>query len=1015
LRYLIGGGALLLAVVVAAFFLIPRLIDDERIERRLAEAVTAMTGQDLGVAGGIDVKLLPQPLLTVHRPTLGSVDDGFILTADRLDLDVDLWSLLVGALRVNEASLVRPELRLAADPGRLYAAVADRLVTSGTVLPWQRLRIIRGTVAALENGPLLQAVDAMVERTGEAGPSSFSLVGQLADGSGRVQADGQLGGVAAGRPAAAQLHLEVSRDGVPSRLEFRGVARLTAGNRGLDGRVSLDLPSPPVLGDMWGPVAAAGDHPWLPSGPVTLDAEMVLDLAAETPSLRLDGGALVVDGQPMTGTLALAMGAAPEMALSLAADRLVLPEPGLPASDLPVDVLRALPDGLSGTATFRADALEWRDVQLRQAALDLALQGDGRLAITRATALLPGPGNLAFTGELALLAEDGPPQLRGRLELSAQEPAVLVAAFMEPPEPVRRSTTLAVDTELIWEPSGLTLRDIDVSLDTLGAAGDLAWRPAADDRLAQLAVRGRIDRLAFEEVLDRDAPMATVDRLLDRLALTDFALDLRIERTSFRETRLGALVLALDSGDGRVTIDRASLTDVGGSAATVTGEIDAAARAFDLALAVDIASLPRLLRLFEEAPDPMLALLGPMNLRARLTGDLEEAALQATLEADAFSAEGSGRLEAWRTAPSGSLTVTVDAGEAAALVRQLAAIPVTEPLLQAPLSAGITIDLDRGALATAGLEVALGDLTLELDAGRASAEGGPLDRFALRLGPLGPAGAEALYRLATPLLDLVPGPPAAWLGYWPAQELSWDWLWARDAELAVALLPADTALPPVEIIGQLRDGVLTIPAFRFASEDVLVEGGLAVAGRRDADRVDWALDLAGEGIAAPAVLEALGANPRAMTGALDLEARLLSSGRSLRAMVANLEGTVNFVVTDGLLGAAVPDESGIPLRRLEGSLDIDRGVVRPSADGVAFRGPDGTGRIDGYVDLLAWIAELDLTLDGYGGDPLVRQRLFGPIGQVMPMAPPPMQAPDLSAGQDEAPAADQDGSMAPSE
>jgi hypothetical protein len=549
LRYLIGGGALLLAVVVAAFFLIPRLIDDERIERRLAEAVTAMTGQDLGVAGGIDVKLLPQPLLTVHRPTLGSVDDGFILTADRLDLDVDLWSLLVGALRVNEASLVRPELRLAADPGRLYAAVADRLVTSGTVLPWQRLRIIRGTVAALDNGPLLQAVDAMVERTGEAGPSSFSLVGQLADGSGRVQADGQLGGVAAGRPAAAQLHLEVSRDGVPSRLEFRGVARLTAGNRGLDGRVSLDLPSPPVLGDMWGPVAAAGDHPWLPSGPVTLDAEMVLDLAAETPSLRLDGGALVVDGQPMTGTLALAMGAAPEMALSLAADRLVLPEPGLPASDLPVDVLRALPDGLSGTATFRADALEWRDVQLRQAALDLALQGDGTLAITRATALLPGPGNLAFTGELALLAEDGPPQLRGRLELSAQEPAVLVAAFMEPPEPVRRSTTLADRHR-----ARLGAIGADPARPTSGSTRS---RPRAVSRggpapmpAAAAGPCAAIDRLAFDEVLDPTAPRRRGRPARPRWPSTDLALDLRVSRTSLGEARFGSLTCPLDSSDG---------------------------------------------------------------------------------------------------------------------------------------------------------------------------------------------------------------------------------------------------------------------------------------------------------------------------------------------------------------------------------------------------------------------------------------------------------------------------------
>ncbi len=980
MRYLIAGAALLLAGTVAAILVAPKLVDEEWLERRLGAAVLAITGQPLDVAGDIDIKLLPQPLLTVYRPSVGSAASGFMLTADRLDLDLDLLSLLVGASGVNEATLVRPSLQIEKEAAAVLSAWADRLAASGTVPPMRRLRIVGGVLSLPEREPMLEAIDAVLDREGDSGSSRLDLAGRFAAASGDATLDleAQFGAAPRGRPVPTALQLEVAQDATVSRLAFRGLARLPATNQGIEGRLSLDLPSPRSLAAL-GPTDK--EPVLLPTTPVSLDARLALDFA-DVPTLRLDEGALVVDGQPLSGSADLAFAAGPTLHFELAAEALTLPDTMPRMRELPAALAQALPAGLAGRATFETDVLEWRSLPFRQVAVEFALTGTGALDVTQASARLPGPGDLAFTGRLGPLGDNPSPKLTGRLDVTVQQPASLVAALLPPPEPVRRSTTLSLATELTWEPDALALRALDLRLDALHAEGGVAWRAGNDERLPQLAVRGRIDRLAVDDVVDVAAPMATAEALLDQLTALDLALDLRVERASLDATRLGGLVLQLDSRSGRLTIDRASLTDVAGSAATVAGGIDAADRAFDLTLAVDIASLPRLLRLVGEPPEPGLALLGPLNLRARLDGDLEEAAIAATLDADHFTATGEARLGPWQRAPSGRVTATLDGREAAALVRLLGAVPVSEPLLDGPLRATVVLDLEQGAAASAALETALGGLTLALDAERGPAALDHFDRFALRLGPLDRDRAAALYRAATPLLDLVPGPPSAWLGDWPAQALRWDWLWAQDAELSLRLLPADLLQPPIEMQAQWGDGRLTIPAFRYESDRGTIEASMAVTGRSDRRLADVAIDLAAESIAAEAVLEAIAARGDALTGHLSMEARLSTFGSSLRSLVANLGGQLDVVVTDGVLGATAAERSGLPIDRLVATLEAERGIVRPSGDGIAFTGPDGLGSIDGYADLLAWIVELNLASDALDGQPLIRQRVFGPIGDV---------------------------------
>jgi hypothetical protein len=992
LRYLIGGGALLLVATVIAFFLAPRLVDEERLERRLGEAMEALTGQGLSVAGGIDIKLLPQPLLTVHRPRLGTEAAGFALVADRLDLEVELLPLLFGDLRISDSHLVRPRFRLAEDPARTYSALADQLATRSLALPFQRLGIVGGTVATAGGEPVLEELDGVLERDGETTGSRFLATATVATANGQasLRLEGDVGAPPAGRPLPLQLQLELTADGGVSRIGFGGLANLVAEARGLDGRLTLDLPNPSTLQAIIVP-GASGDLPVpLPSAALALEAEMALELATEAPALRLDEMALSLDGQPATGSLSLA-GSPFTIALRLESDRVVLPTAVHGASSLPFTLAATLPDGLSGMIELRTDLLEWRAQQLRQVALDLRLDGSGTVAIDRARAVLPGPGDVVFEGSLGRSAGPGAvdeemPRVAGHLAVALQNPAAFTAAFGTAPAPLRQSTTLSIETEVVWEPGILTLRDAALYLDAMRVEGGVAWRAGADGTRPQLAVRAEVDRLALGDLVEMRTPAAIYDRLLDVAAGTDLAIDIGVERTSLGDGRFGRLAVDLVSQDGEVSVERLSLADIAGSAATMDGRINATSGEFELEMAVDVASLPRLMRLMGLRPRPGLALLGPLNVRSRIEGDRERAEIGVDLEADLFTATGTGRLTDWSSTPQGSLTAKVDAATTAPLVRQLGGIPVTDPLLEGPLAAALAVDLDQGTLAATAAEVSLGGLTVMLDARRGSTEPGPPDRFDLHIGPISGATTDLLYRLATPPLGLVPGPPSDWLGHWPPQALSWDWLQAaHDAELALTLAFADPTLPPLELAAQLRDGLLTVPALRFDSPHGLVEAGLALASKPDGKGADLVLDLAAEGVSTTILLEAIGADPGALAGLASLEARLLSGGDSLQALVGNLEGTAEVVITDGVLAGTLREAGGIPISRLGASLAIDRGVVRPVGDGLHFAGPDGTGRIEGYADLLAWMIDLDLAIEGYGGDTLVRQRFFGPLATPEPI------------------------------
>ena len=981
MRLLIVTVALIsVAISALAFVALPMILDEERLVERVRGVAMAWSGHELAVDGDLDVALFPQSLLTVYRPRVGGPAAGVELVADRLDLEVGLLPLLLGRLEIAEATIVRPVLTVAGSPTEALEALAGRLTASGGGLPVERITVVDGKLSSAAHTTVVDGIEASLERQSEGGSSRFRAEGYWLSATGErtVLINGELAATPPGRSLPLQLVVQVAdADATRNRLTFRGQITPRSAGPGIEGALTLDLGAPSWFTTArLDPALAA-----LAEAPLALEAELTLalDTAAPNWTLVLSEASLAWREQALEGSLTLAVGDRPSIALDVAADALQLPESA--AGSLPAALVAALPADLEGSVLLETTLAQWRGQSFRRVALDLRLDGSGVIEVASASAVLPGPGDATFTGSLA--ASDGGmgngPDLVlvGRLEAAPQEPGLLFAAIAEPPVLLTASSTLAIESELEWGAGQLTLQNTDLRLDGARVVGGLAWRAAAPGRLAQLAARGSIDRLAVDDLLDQPAAMSTPARLFDLAASVDLALDLRASRTSLGDARFGGLTLRLDSTAGKIDLERLTLTNIGGSAAMLSGQLDAADQRFDLDVTFDVASLPRLLRLIGRDAPAALLLLGPLNLRGTLAGDLERVAIEGNLQGDLFSADASGTLVGWRRAPTGRLAVDLAVGDAAALLRQLSGMPANDPSLDGPVGAVLDLDLDQGAVRSGSAELTLGEALVELTVTPSADADRRLDQLELRVDPLRGETLAGLYRLATPLLDLVPGPPAAWLGNWPRQQLDWRWLQQRDLEIALELAQGDPSLPPIDIQSQLRDGLLTIPAFRWEGEAGTVSASLAMGARQAAPGVELALDLALERFGAAAVLERLGVAPGVMSGTLDLEARLNTVGDSIAVLVGNLAGQAAVVVTNGIIGAAPAD--GIMVDRLDAGLAVERGVVRPAPPGIDFTGPDGTGRISGYLDLPAWLIDLDLRLGGEDGDPLVHQRYLGDL------------------------------------
>ncbi|MFO1070365.1 MAG: AsmA family protein [Geminicoccaceae bacterium] len=960
MRSLLITVVIALGVVAGAAVAVTLLVDPDALRDRLVGELQDGLGQPVVVRGGADLVLLPSPMLTVSRVSVGdpaAAAGTAYVEIDRVDLAIAPASLLAERLEIASARLVRPTVRLHTVPE--LAPLADMLLATGDL---QRLTVIDGRILPPAGDTAI--LDTIEADLGRAEDRSLS-------GSVRTVWDGHplalaidSGAFAAGRATAVKLRLGL---GELLAATFDGNVRPDPQAPTLSGRLGVDVPE---LGGLREPLAAlTGRTPWAADavpGAVRLDGS----LAYEAGRWSLADSTLAVGGNSV-GLAGSWVAAAAQLDADVEAETFDPENPALVVlAELAAPGLAA--PGLTGRLKARLENLPWHGGTLRDLRLDAGFDGRGGLAVERLAARLPGEGEAEFAGTVTGL----PPlaSASGRLTLSTAElPALLPMLDLPAPAAPDRLRSLNGTAAVDLTAGGITLRELDLQLDATRIAGSLA---VARGVRPQLAAVLQLDRLTLDGYLPATADLP--GRLAELGRAADIALNLSFGSLGWQAVRAEGVRLRGEVVSGRLTVDELAVDDLGEATARLSGTADLASGDADLRLDATAARPARLARLLDLEPPAVLGRFAPLEIRANLA----RSGGSGTLSGDIVAAGLSVRAEATLPADLGAMPETVNlkatAPALAELLGQLGLPGKSGPAFAGP--AGLDIALrraDDGALTIDGA-VELGPSRAGVDLVWSAAGTRPRLAGTIEAAALEPALVDAAYEMAELALDLPAGPLARWPARWPEARLPLEILQAADLDLRFRRSASDV------LAMRLADGALSLEATALP-----VLGG-TVTGTLDLRAAPATLSVRGstQAISAGLVLDALGV-PQERAGQLDLELHATAAGDTIEALVGSLAGSGRFTLRDGILdgirlepGEAVLETPVTAVRSLGGPYAIDRGLV--AAPGLALELASSRATVDASLDLPAWL--LDATVRPASGEAV---RLVGPPGEVRNLGPVP--------------------------
>lgn len=914
LKKLLIGLAVLLAALVAVALVVPGFIDWANSRGWIAGRLGDLAGRPVAIDGAVDFAMLPTPRLVAEEVTLSGEQGAALLTAEQLELRILLLPLLLGRVELEHLTLVDPVLRLTRGDGD---AAPDE-TGSEAVETGPDLRL--GTVA-VENGTAVIA-DRRLDRTirldnitaelfaeGPRGP--YRAGGRFTAGPVPVAFDLRSGEIAAS--GALPLTLQMAAEDGAHRARFAGLVR---GSGGWQGDVTAESPDLARLLAiaMSGEGGAEGGFapPAALSQPVSLRASA----QAGPEAIALNGLTVEFGESRSTGSLALSLGRPIEAELALTINRIDVdgwadggPAPIALAGALwpPPQTGFALPSQIIASADLSVEAIRYNGELVRQLRLQAGLEG-GVFEVRRLSAQLPGGSDFGMIGSLSsrngrpavdLRAEAGSNDLRGVLSwLDVDLEGV-------PGGQLRRfAGTLA----LAGTATDFQLTGLDVTVDNTRLTGGLAY---VDRGQPGIGLRFDIDQLN----LDGYRAEGDTDWLHDGLAwlearwpgvLTAFDanIDGRIGRLTLSDVTAGGLHLDATLSGGALTVREASVAELAGGSASLSGRAGrlAAPYALDLRGSAAIPAPTRLAGLFGlDLPDAADR-LAPLDLSGRLRlGETENLSLTASVPdgrleltgglADDEGEDGGARYSVTARLQHASLPRLVEAG-------LLGAGPA-DPTGSLDLYARLVGTPESFEIAT--LQGMAGPLTLAAD-GRVTLSGPrPYIEGALRTG-------------AIPLDALL---PAAWQrrpdGRWPAAPLDLSVLEAFEADLtlnarSVTLGPYAVADPAATL--RLADGTLAIE--RLTGD--LFGGRLGLSGslsEGETPAAALAFDLAGAD-AGRVLSAAVGAE--GVFGSVDVGFEGGSRGVSLAGLADNMAGDGLVAVRDGRL-------SGLDLAAVAEAID----------------------------------------------------------------------------------------------
>ncbi len=672
----------LVALLTLAALVVPLAVDLNGYKGEISARLKAMTGRDLTIAGSIDLAILPVPMVTVNDIGLGNAAGAAapnMVELKAVEARVALWPLLGGELLVESLAFVEPiiEFEILADGSTNWlfdtAAVGgedsefgERLgslvVEDGTIV-YRDTR--RGLIELIEN----VNVEAAAASLG--GP--FRARGVLVARGAGFAFEVTMGALAE-RPIAVGVDLKLASVG--ASLSFAGSLSSASPGAELTGKLT-------AKGDSFAGIVTA----LAPSGATRPEFERGFSIIG-----RLSGSAVgaVVDdveielgGISGTGNLQAAFGDEPRIDVALAFDRvdldkLVGESPSAAAAEDRADDAEgapfALPAEVNVTVDLRVDALVLNRSVMREVRIVTTLD-QGILTLQHGSALLPGGAD--FTAFGVLDSVDGAPRFLGQVEGSADNLRALLDWLEVPVPPVAgdRLRTMRLATKLEITPKLVRFAALEISLDGSQLSGGVSVEFRRDPSFTAIVSLDRLDLDSYLLPAAGGAPAAAnavpKGGFIAALAAIDGELKVHVGSLVYRQVPVSALVIDAAIKGGKVKLRRLTADDVAGARGTISGVVEPAALAFDLAYDMESADLRRLLRVLDVTVP--VANLGPLSVRGHVKGDVAAVAFDATVAVAGAEAKLVGSVSGIATRPAVDATVKVRGAELERLVRRFGA------------------------------------------------------------------------------------------------------------------------------------------------------------------------------------------------------------------------------------------------------------------------------------------------------------------------------------------------------
>ncbi|WES31627.1 AsmA family protein [Varunaivibrio sulfuroxidans] len=557
-RILIGVGTFFLLVIGTAL-LLPRFIDWNAYKNIITEQVRAQTGRTMDIRGDLSVRLLPSPALTMQDVRVRNIEgahDADMVRLSSLEVNVALLPLFHGEVQVRNVRLVDPVISLesladgrnnwtlapapasprggqaptvaqapAVAPSGGGAALVDRtpavrldnFVIANATIIYRRgaqVRRIDGFNARITMGSLKGPFDSAGDFTyqGKALHYEVSLGKTVADrtlplnltvtlpGDGRIQASGAIVGLNEqprfkgkvkfdGQDAYAVSHALAPSATLPSMLAqpFSLEGEITASAQGVEA---------PTIALALGTTKAKVGLSLNTGKTTTFKIDIRADQIALDTWLALKPGTPASSGtqtgsDTRTGDSAITGGGGAPIVLAI------------PNQKTPPSPKASALNGVSGALTLSIDTIAYRDAIVSNTAVQAHLE-QGKITLSRLSALLPGAGEISLSGVAAVA---GPVRFDGNVSALVNDPRTLASWLgVTLPEGVRRQAhRINLRGQIQATPREITVSGVDMALDRTHIRGGITL--ALRKRLA-FGASVTIDRLDLDGILG-DAAVGT--------------------------------------------------------------------------------------------------------------------------------------------------------------------------------------------------------------------------------------------------------------------------------------------------------------------------------------------------------------------------------------------------------------------------------------------------------------------------------------------------------------------------